>query len=171
MSSHPLRRRLGWAAAIGILAVGAAPKARVEFRISLDKDAYTRSEPIQATFRLANTGKTPVWVNTRFHLRSEQAPPEEREVFLRVTSPAGEQLPCKFDYDVGFPRTDDFKLLKPGEEAAAESPRDLRSYFEFTESGTYTVVGTYQNAFGEELGLTAFPGPVTSRQTSITVTE
>lgn len=175
MRRRSLHRYLGWVAVIGLLAAGSAegasPKARLEFRISLDKDTYTRSEPIHATFRLVNTGKTPVWVNTRFHLRSEQAPPEEREVVLRVTSPAGEPLLCKFDYDTGVPKTDDFTLVQPGEEAVAEHPRDLRSYFEFKDLGTYAIVGVYQNVFGQEIGLTTFTGPLSSSPVSFKLVE
>jgi hypothetical protein len=137
--------------------------------MSLAKTEYKRTDPLEVTVSLAHRGKQPVWVNTRFFLGPETEP--RREVFLEITAPNGEKLACQSSYKTGLPRTEQFRLLKPGETATAEHPLDLRNYFDFTALGTYTIVGVYQNPFGQEIGLDAFAGPVESEPVSITIVE
>lgn len=151
----------------------AAPgkRAKLEFRATLDKPSYTRNDPIQVTFTLTNAGKQPAWVNTRFYTSSKTAAEEDREVYLVVTSPSGRDVPCTFSHPTGLPKTDDFKLLEPGQEAASENPRDLRRFFELKEPGTYTVRAVYHNVFGAELGLDAAKGPLESKPVTFSVSE
>jgi hypothetical protein len=148
----------------------AGKRAQFEFRVSLDKSTYARTDPIQLTFTLKNTGKQPVWVNTRFYLSSKTVPPDDREVYLTMTAPSGKELECTFTYPTGFPKTDYFKLLEPGQEVSAESPRNLRSFFTVEEAGAYRVTATYHNVFGAELGLDAAEGPSTAKPVEFTIT-
>ena len=141
------------------------------FRVMSDKATYTGSEPVLVDFAITNTGKRPVWVNKRFYLSSATVPADDREVFLTVTSPSGKELPCIFSYPTGFPKSDYFQLLAPGQEATSENKRDLRAFFELKEPGTYRVVGTYQNVFGEELGLDTFKDPLRSASVTFTITQ
>lgn len=161
---------------VSVFGAGAAqarsPKSpALEFRASLDKSSYAIGEPVMMSFALKNAGKQPVWVNTRFYLSSQSVPAEDREVFLILTSPSGKELPCTFTYPTGFPKSDYFKLLQPGEEAASEHPRDLRGFFELKEAGAYTVRAVYQNVFGAELGLETFKGTLESKPVTLTLTQ
>ena len=150
---------------------GAGPQPKLEFHASFDKTSYTRNDPLLVTFTLKNAGKQPVWVNTRFYLSSQSAPDDDRDVSLILTSPSGKEIPCTFSYPTGFPKSDYFKLLQPGEEAASEHPRDLRGFFDLKEAGTYTVRAVYQNVFGAELGLDAAKGPLRSEPVAFAVTQ
>lgn len=145
--------------------------APVSFHLTLSKADYTRNEPIEATLSLKNNGSKPVWVNTRFYINAPTQPPEERDVTLDVTGPDGKLLTTTYSYQTGFPKSDYFQLLPGGQTAKAEHPRDLRSYFQFQAPGRYTVVATYENVFGPELGLPAFTGPAKSKPVTLTVTE
>lgn len=149
------------------LAAPASPKggqSDIVFTAALDKTEYAGEEPVNLTFTLKNKGssKNPVYVNKRFYFGSEESPKNQKEVYVTITAPSGEKLPYKFPYETGYPKTDYFMLLEPGQEANAEYPRNLRGNFEFKEEGTYTATAVYQNAFGRELGLDVFQGKLTS---------
>jgi len=140
-----------------------AKAANLKFSILLDKSEYKGQEPINVTFKLENKGKEAVWVNKRFHLNSENVANVHRgEVVLNVTSPSGKEVPCKFSYETGFPKSDYFELLEPAKVVVSEYPRNLRGYFDFNEPGVYKVVGVYQNIFGKEIGLDVFGEKLTS---------
>ena len=145
----------------------ASPKggqSGIVFTATLDKTEYTAEEPINLTFALKNQGssKNPVYVNKRFYFGSEEAPRNQKEIYVTITAPSGEKLPYKFPYEAGYPKTDYFTLLEPGQEIKAEYPRNLRGNFEFKEEGTYAVTAVYQNTFGRELGLDVFQGKLTA---------
>lgn len=143
------------------LAAPASPKggqSDIVFTAALDKTEYAAEEPINLTFVLKNKGKSSVYVNKRFYFGSEEAPKNQKEVYVTITAPSGEKLPYKFPYETGYPKTDYFTLLDPSQEAKAEYPRNLRGNFEITEPGTYSVTAVYQNTFGRELGLDVFGG-------------
>ncbi len=149
------------------LAAPASPKggqSDIVFTATLDKTEYTAEEPINFTFALKNQGssKNPIYVNKRFYFGSEEAPKNQKEVYVTITAPSGEKLPYKFPYETGYPKTDYFTLLEPGQEVKAEYPRNLRGNFEFKEEGVYTVTAVYQNTFGRELDLDAFQGRLTA---------
>ena len=175
----PLRVSLALAAIAAVMLsaapgpVGAAtpPKSKPEFRATLDKTSYAGGEPVMLTFTLNNTGREPVWVNTRFYLSSKTAPEDDREVYLILTSPSGKELPCTFSYPTGFPKTDYFVRLEPGQEASSEHPRDVRGFFELKEPGTYTLQAVYHNVFGAELGLDAVKGPLESKPITFTISQ
>ena len=155
----------------GSVSASTAKPPKLEFRASLDQGAYKSGEPVQISFTLKNADKQPVWVNTRFYLSSQSAPDDDRDVYLILTSPSGKEVPCTFSYPTGFPKSDYFKLLQPGEETASEHPRDLRGFFDLKEAGTYTVRAVYQNVFGAELGLDAAKGPLRSEPVAFAVTQ
>lgn len=147
--------------------------ASLQFSLSFEPEsrAYTLNDPITVSFSLKNTGKRPVWVNKRFYLAAETLPKEAREVTLTVTGPTGEPLPCTFTSRSGFPKSDYFERLQPGRTVTSDSPRDLRNYFSFSRAGTYTIAGIYENAFGQEIGVDAFNGPIRSKPVAITIVE
>lgn len=148
-----------------------AASSDVVFTAALDKAEYAGEEPVNLTFALKNKGssKNPVYVNKRFYFGSEEAPRNQKEVYVTITAPSGEKLPYKFPYETGYPKTDYFMLLEPGQEAKAEYPRNLRGNFEFKEEGTYTVTAVYQNTFGRELGLDVFQGKLTAEAVKFTI--
>lgn len=149
----------------------AAKAPGLEFHVRLEdpKPAYTRTDPLQVRFVLKNAGRKPVWVNTRFYAAAEAVPRNRRDAFLEVTAPSGGRLACAYAYETGLPKTDDFRQLDPGQEAASERPRDLRVYCDFNETGAYSVVAVYENVFGEEIGLDTFRGVLRSPPVSITI--
>jgi len=147
-----------------------AKTPNLKFSILLDQSEYKGQEPINATFKLENTGKESIWVNKRFYLNSEDIAKDRRgEVALKVTSPSGKQLPCKFSYETGFPKSGYFELLEPAKEVVSEYPRNLRGYFSFEEPGVYKVVALYQNIFGREIGLDVFKDKLTSEPVSVKI--
>lgn len=147
-----------------------AKTANLKFSVLLDKSEYKGQEPMNITFKLENKGKESVWVNKRFYLSSESVTRNYRgEVTLKVTSPSGKEVPCKFAYETGFPKSDYFELLETGKEVVSEYPRNLMGYFDFKEPGVYQVVGIYENIFGKEIGLDVFEGKVTSQPVSVKI--
>jgi hypothetical protein len=142
---------------------------KMEFSIVLENSECKLEEPIYATFKLKNTGTIPAYVNKRFYLGSEEAPKEKREVFFIITSPLSTKLYCKYSYETGLPKSEYFQLLQPGEEASSEFKRDLRAYFDFTETGTYQIVAVYQNVYGKEIGLDVFSDKAISRPVSLKI--
>lgn len=147
--------------------------AALQFHARLEnpKPAYTRTDPLQVRFVLKNVGRKPVWVNKRFYAASEEIPKNGRDVVLDVTAPSGAKLTCKYAYETGLPKTDDFVQLDPGQEAVSERALDLRGYFDFAEAGAYSIVAVYENVFGDEIGLDAFREALRSPPVSITIAE
>ena len=157
---------------VGARQASAAKPPALEFRASLDKRSYAIHEPVMISFMLKNTGKGPAWVNTRFYLSAQSAPQDDRDVYVILTAPSGNDIPCTFSYPTGLPKSDYFKSLEPGQEAASESPRDLHGFFgELKEPGTYTVRAVYHNVFGAELGLDVFKGTLKSEPMTFVINE
>ena len=112
-----------------------------------------------------------MYVNRRFYINSENSPPEEREIFLRVTGPDGKQLPFRTEYDTGLPKSDSFVLLEAQAEVTAERKKNLKAYFNLKTPGEYTVVAIYQNVYGAEIGVDAFRGKLISKPVKIKIAE
>ncbi len=147
-----------------------AAGANLKFSIILDKSQYQGQEPVNVTFKLANNGKEPVLVNKRFYLNPEDIAKERRgEVVLKVISPSGAELSCKFAYQTGLPKSEYFELLDPGKEVISEYPRNLRGYFDFNEPGVYKIEAAYQNIFGKEIGLDIFTIKLSSESVSFKI--
>ena len=148
---------------------GMTAEAPLELTISFDKDEYKQSDPIYINFKLKNKGKNPIYVNDRFFLNSESSKKKDREVYLSVVSPKGKELPCKASYETGLPRTDNFVLLKPQEEASPKRKRGVKHYFDFKESGVYKITAVYQNVYGREIGVGAYKGKIVSKPVTIKI--
>jgi len=139
--------------------------------LSFDKTEYKKSEPVMMDIRLENTGDKPIYVNKRLLINSEERPAGSREISLSVTSPDGKKLPCKVSYETGFPKSDYFVSLKPQESVKLENKRDLRNYFDLTRPGEYKIIATYQNIYGDEIGIDAFKDKVASDPVTIKISE
>ena len=146
-----------------------AAQSDIVFTATLDKAEYAAEEPANLAFALKNKGKSPVYVNKRFYFGPEDAPKNQKEVYVTIASPSGQKIPFKFPYETGYPKTDYFAPLEPGQEVKADYPRNLRGNFEFKEEGTYTVTAVCQNAFGRELGLDVFQGKLTAEPVKFTI--
>lgn len=143
----------------------------LKFSVFFDKNEYKTDEPIYISFKLINTHKKPVYVNKRYYLNSENSKPEDREVYLRVTGPSGNELPCKSSYSTGFPKTDYFVLLNPKEEAVSERKKNLKAYFDLMAPGKYNIIAVYQNIYGAEIGIEVFRDEIKSKPVTIKVVE
>lgn len=132
-----------------------------------DKEEYKKDEPISIDFRIKNVGKKEMYINKRFYIIPEDDPKKNGEVYFSVTSPTGEKLPCKVSYETGLPKTDYFTPIKPGEEITMERKPSINYFFDFTAPGVYKIEATYQNRYGEEIGIDAFKGKVVSRQIKV----
>lgn len=141
---------------LGLLSEVLAAGGPLQFSIVLEKEEFKSDDPIEVALKLENKGKAPVYINKRFYIAGEDSPKERRDVFLIVTSPSGKKLPCKFSYPTGYPKSDYFQILEPGQEAASERKLNLKGYFDFSETGPYKVVAVYENVFGKEIGLDTF---------------
>ena len=144
---------------------------RIKFTAVMDKITYNTEEPIDITFILKNEGKEAVYVNKRFFFSSEEASKNQKDVYAAITSPSGQKLAFKFLYESGYPKTDYFTLLEPGQEVKSEYPRNLRGNFELNETGSYTLTAVYQNVFGGELGLEVFKERLNSAPVTFTITK
>ena len=153
------------------LSCTAAGAKDLSFTISPDKSEYSKRDPINISFKLKNKGKKAVHVNRRFYINSEEAEEGEREVYFTVTSPGGEKLPCKHKSDTGFPRTDNFILLGPGQEIKGERPKNIKHLFDFKQQGVYKVLATYKNSYGKEIGLDTFREKIDSEPIKIRIVE
>jgi len=149
----------------------AAAEKGLELSISLDKSEYKKNEPININFKLENKTKKPIYANKRFYINSEESAAGQREIYLSVTSPSGEKLPCKISYETGMPKSDYFALLNPGEEVSAEYNRNIAYYFDFTQPGTYAITAVYQNIYGGEIGIDAFKEKIISKPLKIKIVE
>ncbi|MDD5130331.1 MAG: hypothetical protein PHS66_04715 [Candidatus Omnitrophica bacterium] len=143
--------------------------AQLKFSLILDKSEYSLREPINIVFSLKNTGAGPVIVNQRFYVSSQNASKDQKEVYFDLISPSGVKLSCQHFYETGYPKTDYFKLLAPGEEVKSDYPRNLNGYFDLTEPGTYTVAAVYRNVFGAEIGLDVFAEQLISEPVKFTI--
>jgi len=143
----------------------------LKFSVYFDKTEYKKTDPININFKLENKGKTDIYVNKRFYINSKDAPREQREVYLLVTSPSGEKLPCKISHETGLPKTDYFVLLKPGEEVSLERKRNIKYYFDFNTPGKYKIIAVYQNIYGKEIGIDAFKDKIESNPVTIEIVE
>lgn len=141
----------------------------MRFSISFDKSEYTQKDPIKINFKLENKGKADIYVNKRLYINSEDSSKGQREVYLLVTSPSGEKLPCKISHETGLPKTDYFVLLKPGEEVKLERERNIKYYFDFNTTGKYKIIAVYQNIYGEEIGIDAFKDEIKSKRVTIEI--
>lgn len=171
-----MRKPIVWIAIMGIALWSLFPgvvdaRSDVTLGVSFDKDVYKRGEPIIISVTMTNTGTHPVWVNTRCYLAAAEVPVDRREVVLEITLPSGEPLQSTYTHVAGFPKSDDFQVLEPGEEFVSNEKRHLEGYFRLTEVGDYTVVAVYQNVYGQEIGLETFKGPVSSEPVSFTISE
>ena len=146
-----------------------AAQSGIVFTATLDKTEYTADEPVNLTFVLKNKDKSPAYVNKRFYFGSEEAPKNQKEVYVMITSPSGKKLSFKSPYETGYPKIDYFTLLESGQEVQSEYPRNLRGNFEFNEEGVYAVTAVYQNTFGRELGLDVFGGKLAAEPVKFTI--
>lgn len=149
----------------------AKPKKDMQFSIIFEKDEYKLDDSISVELKLKNTGDKPVYVNKRFFVNSKEADPGEREVTLRIIGPSGEEAAFRTIMDTGFPKSDYFVLLAPGEEAAIDRKKNLKAYFDLKAPGKYKVTAIYQNAYGSEIGLDVFKEKITSKTVTIRVGE
>lgn len=145
--------------------------AQLKFSLILEKAQYSSDEPINVVLSLKNLGVDSVMVNQRFYISAQQAAKNQKEVYFDLVSPTGAKLICKNFYETGYPKTEYFKLLAPGEEVKSEYPRNLRGFFEITEPGTYTLVAVYQNVFGSEIGLDTFKEQLVSEPIKFRIEE
>lgn len=150
---------------------GFCASAKLKFSGILDKTEYSDDEPINITLSLKNTGELPVMVNKRFYISSQEADKNQKDVYFILTSPSGEKLPCKYFYETGYPKTEYFKLLTPGEEIKSENPRNLKGFFEIKEPGVYQLSAIYENVFGPEIGLDTFKDKLVSETIKFTIVE
>ncbi len=139
--------------------------------LSFDKTEYEPRKPINMTLTLKNKTRKPIYVNKRFHLNSKESPRGEKEVYLIVISPSGKELPCKVSNTDGFPRTDELVLLEPGREVSIDRQKGINGFFDFDEPGTYKITATYENVYGEEIGVDAFKGRIKSKRVKIVILE
>lgn len=150
----------------------AAAEKGMQLSIVLDKEEYGKSDPISMNFKLKNTGKEPVYINKRFQIASKDSPKEDREVYLTVISPKGDELPYKASpYKTGLPKSDYFVLLNAGEETTSEHKMNLKGFFELNEAGEYKIIATYQNVYGKEIGLDTFKEEIKSKPITIKIIE
>lgn len=166
---------LRWASLLALVGVfclsrpGFCADAQVKFSLILEKAEFSADESINVAFSLKNLSQSPIMVNQRFYISGAQAPGNQKEVYFNLTSPSGARLTCQNFYETGYPKTDYFKSLAPGEEVKSEHPRNLKGFYELTEPGTYILEAVYQNVFGQEIGLDTYQEQLVSAPVKFTI--
>jgi hypothetical protein len=150
---------------------GHAWAKEIYFSMQLDKTEYTKQDAIHVEFEVQNKGESLVWINKRFYLSSSEIPKKERDIYLKVMAPSGEELICKYKYGAGFPKTAYFVELGSEESVQSERPKNLKSYYDFSQEGVYTLTAYYENTFGPEIGLDAFRDKLVSKSIEIKIME
>ena len=157
--------------AILCCATAAFAGPKVQFSMTSDKKKYLAGDPINVDFTLKNKSKKPVYVNSRFLLTTEENVPAEGEIYLVVTTPSGTKETLKTAPETELPRSDNFVLLKKGEETTSKRSKNIKYYFPFEEIGKYTIKGVYQNSFGKEIGFDVFSKKLKAKPLKIKIIE
>ena len=141
----------------------------IELVVTSDKNEYTLTDPIYLVIKLKNKGKKPIYVNKRMYVGSEESKPDKRDIYITAIAPGGKKLPCKVSYDTGFPRTDHFLLLSPGDEIERDRKQGIKHFFDFDTPGRYKITATYENVYGDEIGVDAFKKRIKSKPITIKI--
>lgn len=147
----------------------ATKDSALKLEVIFDKDAYKKNDPVIISFKMTNKGNKPIWVNTRCYLANEEV--KKRDVTLELLSPSGNRLVSNYSFRTGYPRTEIFAELQPGEDFTSDNRRHLAGYFKIHEIGQYTAVAIYENQFGGEIGIDAYKKRVVSEPATFTITE
>lgn len=140
----------------------------LELEIVLDKKEYKKGEAIKVAFSVINRGLDDVILNGRMFLNSIESPETMREIYLKVISPSGNEIPFSAFIEVGYPSKHNFKIVKSGTSLKSDLV-DLTKYYDFEEIGTYEILAIYENRFGKELNIDAWVGKVISKPLRIKI--
>lgn len=143
----------------------------LEFKIITDKEVYKKGETIKVAFSITNKGSHDLLLNTRMFLNSEDSPITMREIYLKIVSPSGKEIPFLSFIEVGYPTRDDFESLKSSNTTPLKGFVDLTQYYNFEETGTYEIVAVYENQFAEELNIDAWKGKIESTPIKIEIVQ
>lgn len=153
-----------------ILKAEAKSASILQFLISFDKKEYELKDPININFELKNNGSESIYVNKRFYVGEEGSDPGNKEVSFQVKRDSGEKLIYKASpRTIGFPKTDYFVLLEPKQSVSSERKKNLSAYFDLKTPGKYKVTATYQNIYGQEIGLNAVKDKIISKPVTIRI--
>lgn len=141
----------------------------LEFKIIAEKGVYKKGEPIKVVFSITNKKSYDLLLNTRMFLNSEDSLKTMREIYLRIISPSGKEIPFLSFIEVGYPTRDNFQLLISASSIRLKRPVDLTQYYHFEEIGVYEIVAIYENQFSEELNINAWKGKVVSTPVKIEI--
>jgi hypothetical protein len=119
-----------------------APKEKsgsLKFYLQIKKADFKLGEPVEVLIALKNSGKIPLWVNSRLLVNYATHP---HEVYFKITGPT-EVIPFKLKIRAGEPTEQDFVLLAPGQ--IIFKNLNLEKAFALEKGGTYKVQAFYEN--------------------------
>lgn len=146
-------------------------ESNLQFDIQTDSTVYQNEKPIFLKTRITNKGDSLIFINKCFILNSPEAPKGSGigEVYLIITSPAGDTLSFNAFVHVNYPDQNDYVKLGPGEGIISDHKEDINRYYDFSKSGEYIITGYYYNFYKEGIKPTPWEGKIKSNTITILI--
>jgi hypothetical protein len=136
----------------------------LEFSIRVEKHVYYAGQSINIHCTIKNHSKSPVTINGRFRFPGP-------EVYLRVTDQNGRKAQWLAPEPPPPLTKDDFLSLPPSG-SIGFTLRDVQLYLHHDLSiGRYSVQSLYKNSSGQEVGVNAWIGSISSNVETFAVIE
>lgn len=140
---------------------GVDARPRLTFTIALPRAQFALGEVILLTMILLNTSDRLLVVNKRLAVYDQEAPELDREVFLRIKLPSGQEAPFGWGVRRALLGTEDFTRLRPGERV--DTTVDIADLFFLEQRGLYEVRAVYRNTFRGPLAFDRSRGELVER--------
>ncbi|MBI5294235.1 MAG: hypothetical protein HY869_02085 [Chloroflexi bacterium] len=154
-----------------------AQEQSLKLTLQLERQVHHPGEPVVVTITLVNIGREAVVINSRMSVNLPPLSSPQRELAFKIALPSGKSYYPDVMIDPGALYNTHFIELQPG--AFFEQTVHLQSYdYEFTETGTYTIVANYQNTLdpkdaiiraGAEDNRIAWKGELNSNTAQLTI--
>lgn len=146
-------------------------ESNLKFDIQTDSTVYRNDKPIFLKMRITNKGDSSIFINKCFILNTPEAPKESAigEVYLIITSPAGDTLSFNAFVHVNYPSQNDYVTLSPGENIISAHKENINSFYDFGQNGEYKITGYYYNFYKEGIKPTPWEGKIESNTITILI--
>ena len=154
-----------------VIMVEIEKESNLKFDIQTDSTVYRNDKPIFLKMSITNNADSAIFINKRFIVNSPEAPKESAigEVYLIITSPAGDTLSFNAFVHVNYPSQNDYVKLGPGEEIVSAHKEDINRYYDLSKSGEYIITGYYYNFYKEGIKPTPWEGKIKSNTITILI--
>jgi hypothetical protein len=146
-------------------------ESNLQFDIQTDSTVYLNDKPIFLKMRITNKADSAIFINKRFIVNTPEAPKESAigEVYLIITSPAGDTLSFNAFVHVSYPNQNDYVALGPGKNIVSAHKEDINSFYDFGQNGEYKITGYYYNFYKEGIKPAPWEGKIKSNTIKILI--